>query len=281
MSTDVLRRNVARELDRLHEHQRRGLTPVMCVYARVEGEPPDNSYRPRFSPLPYLAAAPVETVLTDAVFHPSIGLTRPPIVNTQWSVGGTHVTAYSGYPQSGNSFQMLSLFGQPPVHPIDSETPVSEAIAAAQTVSERLQLLIRSLSEPLVERLGFKSAHRPSDWIEVLFHLGWHFPDHGIEAGRFRILSRSAEVPWDARCPEQELQLGGVRVTPDVFPGVIISRLGEGSDFLTASINALQLILEAVDGIALGARPQPSAEFGRLHGTFSQLAEAHAVLPEN
>ncbi len=218
--------------------------------------------------------------MTDAVFHPSLQVTDPYVYASHWTGhGGNHVTVFTSAPRPFASFEAVNC---PPLNAtslVDQRNPVSEAIQVARQVGERLAPLVRGLPAQLAERLGFVGALRPSDWVEILFHLGWHFPDHGIDAGRFRILAASEEAPWDFRCPEPELQLGGVRVSPDVFPGVVVSRLGEGSDFLTASVNALLLILEALDGIERVAEPKPGAEFGRLRDTFLRLAVAHSHFP--
>jgi hypothetical protein len=52
---------------------------------------------------------------------------------------------------------------------------------------------------------------------------------------------------------------------------VILSRLEDTCDFLTASASALSLVLEALDGIERRAQPQPHADFGRLREEFLRL----------
>ena len=280
MSTDVLRRNIARELEHLLALQSRGLPPVTCVFSRLEGEAPDRNHRPRFSPLPYHEAMPYVTVITDAAFHPSLGVTGPFLHKSHLAGhGGNHFTLYAGVPQRSDPFADLPRPSPETLSPTNRDDPVLAAIRIAQDVGERMKPLIRAIPAQLAERLGFVQVLRPDDWVEALFHLGWHFPDHGIEADRFRILSGFAEFPRDFRCLELDLQLGDVRVSPDVFPGVIVSRLGAASDFLTASASALRLILESLDGTARAAQPQPSAAFGRLRDDFLQMAEAYSHHP--
>jgi hypothetical protein len=154
-----------------------------------------------------------------------------------------------------------------------------EALTVVEQVRNRLSGIVRSLPPRLVERLGLDRHNRTSDWVALVFHLGWHFPAHGIEAGRYRILAAAKDAPWDFFCRELDLQLGGVRVSPDVYPGVMLSRLAESSDFLTASLNTLCLIQEALDGLERDACPEPSAEFARLHEAFSRQAELDARHP--
>ncbi len=220
------------------------------------------------------------TVMTDAAFHPSLGVTDPYLCRSCLAAhGGNHVTVYSGVPRSSDPFADLPRPSQATLSPTNREDPVWGAIQLAQDVGDRMLPLVRALPAQLAERLGFVQTLYPSEWAEVLFHLGWHFPDHGIEAVRFRILSGSAEFPPDFPCRELDLQLGAVRVSPDVFPGVIVSRLGEASDFLTASTSALRLIMEALDGTTRAAQPLPSAAFARLRDDFLHLAESYAHHP--
>lgn len=273
VSTDVLRRNVARHLEYVRTIQSRGLPPVMCVFARLEGPPPETGYRPQFSPLPYHEGWATETVTTDALFHPSHHVAEPYSYSSHWTGdGGSHVAVFCGGPRRAHPFDSQA-------DPALDNARLLEAIQTARDVCERLSSLARELPAQLATRLGFVRASPPGNWIDVLFHLGWHFPNHGIEAGRFRILSAIDEVCWEWRCHEIDLQLGGVRVSPDVFPGVIVSRLGEGSDVLAASVCALNLISEALDGIERAARPQPNAEYSRLRDAFLLHAESDDSFP--
>src|SRR5437762_1197055 len=89
MSTDVLRRNVSRQLDYVQTLQGRGLPPVACALARLEGEPPGAGYRPRFAPISGQGRPPFEAVMADALFHPSLGVVEPSEV-------ALHLGAHSG-----------------------------------------------------------------------------------------------------------------------------------------------------------------------------------------
>lgn len=278
VSTDALRRSVTRHLEHVQALQTRGLPPVTCILVRVEGPPPEPGYQPRFSPLPHHGGWPNETVMTDAAFHPSLSVRDPYTYNSHWSTHGGHVTVHCGYPLNFDPFVGADLLDAA-LSP-DARMPLLEAIQVARDLGQRLSPIVRELPPRLAERLGFVRPTPPSDWAEVLFHLGWHFPNHGIEAGRFRILSGTGDGDWDWRCHELDLQLGGVRASPDVFPGVIVSRLGDGSDVLSASACALRLILEALDGSERADRPQPNTEFGRLRDAFRLHAEVDATFPD-
>ena len=281
MSTDVLRRHVHRHIDYIRQLQSRGLPLITCAFVRIEGEPPGRDYQPRYSPL-----APgtwyAETVMRDSLFHPSNRVSDPfRITSHTSSLGGNHVHLFYPLPLDGDPLaEWLRQVPNPnPGLLPDQKTPADDALSLVSQVCEMLAPLADSLPSHLSERLGFSQTGRSYSWVEVLFHLGWHFPDHGIEAVRCRILSRTDEAPWESVCPELQLQLGGVRASPDVFPGVIVSRLGPMSDFLTASVNALLLILEALDGIECGAQPQPHPDFGRLRDEFRHLGETFSQFP--
>jgi hypothetical protein len=60
---------------------------------------------------------------------------------------------------------------------------------------------------------------------------------------------------------------------------VIVTRLGKTSDFLTASVNALLLVLEALDGTERGAQPLPHSDFGRLRDEFRRVGELYSRGP--
>lgn len=200
MSTDVLRRHISRHLDQLATLQSRGLPPLTCGFSRLEGSPPGRGYRPRY----YGGLSggwDAEAVMTDALFHPSMRVVAPHVVSSHWGTGGNHATLFFPGTFTSDPWEPL-LPGQfHPARPGEYPSARSvEAIAAARQVCETLAPVIRTLPARLAERLGFLWTERPTDWVAVLFHLGWHFPDHGIEANRFRVLSAGGDWPVSGSC---------------------------------------------------------------------------------
>src|SRR5262245_20143601 len=127
VSTDVLRRNVTRQLEHVQALQARGLPPVACVFTRLEGAPPEPGYRSRFSPLAGQEGWVPETVMTDAAFHPSLNVCEPYSCTSHWSThGGNHVTVHCGYPRRLDPFvgvaELLSATAP------DAEKPICEGI---------------------------------------------------------------------------------------------------------------------------------------------------------
>ncbi|MBN9521015.1 hypothetical protein J0H58_21270 [bacterium] len=279
MSTDLIRRAISRELDSVRVLQARGLPPVACAMAWVEGTPPPV-YTPRFSPLAH-AVDPTEAVMTDALFHPCLGAAPPYLKSFHWGSGGSYATLYSGladrFDPWGITNQWFAEAEQGPLAP----DPTQDAIRAIQELGGRLIPIVEGLPADLVERLGFDRSDRPTDWTRVLFHLGWHFPAHGVEVTRGRILSAGERRLQDYLCPESNLQLGLSHVTPDVFPGVAVSRLADGCDFLSATGHALRLILEAVEGGERGAKVGPRTEFAELRDEFERAGRAIAAYPDD
>jgi hypothetical protein len=153
------------------------------------------------------------------------------------------------------------------------ESRIEEAVRTAGEVCERLTKVAADLPARLAERLGFRPEAPPADWVVTLFHLGWHFPGAGIDAGRYRIRS-AVGIRTDAWCSEMNLQLDGLSDSTDVFPGVIVSRLASETDFLSASANGLQLLLDAVERVTGVTNSKPRTEFATLRDKFARLGEA-------
>lgn len=133
----------------------------------------------------------------------------------------------------------------------------------------------------MAERLGFRPSDRPDSWAEAVFHLGWHFPHPGIPVTRTRLWSCGQGPLLDMPCREMDLRLGWFAPSADVFPGVVVSHLGEGIDFLSASEVVLGLIREALDGIGRAERPRPHQAFNELRGRFAQAGMSFGGVAEN
>ncbi len=237
MSTDDLRRHLTRDLDFLRALQSRGLPPVSCVMAWLDGDPPPPDYTLRH-PHPLPVCTPSEAVTADALFHPRHHITEPYRVATHIGTGGQYVTVLTTTPTLDPMAEWQQL---PTAAPHDDRYRRGlEAIGVVEQVRNRLSGIVRSLPPRLVDRLGLDRYSRTSDWLAVVFHLGWHFPAHGIEAGRYRILSAAKHALGDFFCGEMNLQLGDVRVSPDVYPGVMLSRLADSSDAVSCGCQSLR-----------------------------------------
>jgi hypothetical protein len=202
--------------------------------------------------------------------------------------GESYVTLYSGLadrfdllnaPKGMFAWDVHVPFAEDAHTPLTPD-PTDDAIQAVRELGGRFVPLVESLPADLAERLGFDRSYRPRDWARVVFHLGWHFPAHGIEAVRGQILAAGEWRLQDYLCPELSLQLGLAHVTPEVFPGVVVSRLADGCDFLPATGHALRLLLEAVEGVERSARVGPRAEFAEFRAEFLRLGDAYATCPD-
>jgi hypothetical protein len=117
-------------------------------------------------------------------------------------------------------------------------------------VGQRMSGLIRELPDDTRRRLGIGELYGTpvEDWVWVLFHLAWHFPDHFARGAvcRCRWLTTD-DRPFVA--PEQWLQLGGVvSHATDRYPGLIFSCFPHQLDLVSATGHAIELIRCAVRG---------------------------------
>jgi hypothetical protein len=148
-------------------------------------------------------------------------------------------------------------------------------------LGHRLLPLLRNLPESVLRRLGLDSSHPTtfSDWVCLLFHLAWHFPEHFAHGAvaRCRLLVTDQN---DIVVSEDMLQLSPVRATQDRFPGVIYSWFPPNLELVTATEYAIDLLRCVLTN---GATRTPTDEvrnqFKALHEAFSetgQLLESHA-----
>jgi hypothetical protein len=166
----------------------------------------------------------------------------------------------------------------------DRGVAAAEKDAAFQSflaLGHRLLPLVRNLPESALRRLGLDSAHPAffSDWVCLLFHLAWHFPDHFAQGAvaRCRLLVTDQ---GDRIVSEDKLQLYPVRATQDRFPGVIYSWPPRQLDLVTATEYAIDL-LRCVLGSGETRTPADAVrnQFKALHEAFSetgQLLGSHA-----
>ncbi|HEX4613705.1 MAG TPA: hypothetical protein VH092_36320, partial [Urbifossiella sp.] len=218
--------------------------------------------------------------MTDALFHPCLGTAPPYTMSFHWGSGGSYGTLYSGLAGRFERYDAADRWFAEVERGSFTPDLTQDAIGLVQELGGRLIPIVEGLPADLAERLGFDRSARPTDWARIVFHLGWHFPGHGVEVTRGRILSAGGKRLHDYLCPELKLQMGGADVTPDVFPGVVVSRVADGCDFLTATGHALRLILEAVEGVERGAKVGPRAEFAELRAEFERLGRAIAACPD-
>lgn len=247
--------------------------------AWVEGTPPPT-YSPRFSPIAS-AVDPAEAVMTDALFHPCLGAAPPYVTSFHWGSGETYATLHSGVASRFNLWDAANRWFEEAERGPLAPDPTDDAIQAVQELGRRLVPIVEGLPAALAERLRFDRSDRPGNWTRVVFHLGWHFPAHGVEVTRGRILSAGEWRIHDYLCPELNIQLGRFHETPDVFPGVVVSRLDDRCDFLSATGHALRLILEAIEGVERGAKVTPRAEFADLRDEFERAGRAIAASPDD
>ena len=252
---------------------------VACAMAWVEGPTP-TEYTPRFSPATG-AVGPAEMVMTDALFHPCLGSAPPYVTSIHFGTGESYATLHSGVAGPFNLWDAANRWFAEVERGPFAPDPTQDAIHVIQELGKRLVPVVEGLPPDLANRLGFDRVDRPMDWTRVVFHLGWHFPAHGIEVIRGRILSAGEQRIQDYLCPELNIQTGQFHPTPDVFPGVVVSRLAERCDFLSATGHALRLILEAVEGVDRGARVGPRAEFAELRDEFERGGRLIADSPDD
>ena len=155
------------------------------------------------------------------------------------------------------------------------------AVRSFHALGHRLLPLWRDLPDSALRRLGLHSSHSTSfsDWVCLLFHLAWHFPEHFARGAvaRCRLLVTDQ---GDRVVPEDMLQLYPVGATQDRFPGVIYSWFPRKLDLVTATEWAIDLLRSILtSGATITPTDEVRNQFKTLHQAFSQtgqLLEAQA-----
>jgi hypothetical protein len=147
-------------------------------------------------------------------------------------------------------------------------------------LAHRMESLLMDFPESLLSRLGLYSPTGTirGDWIRVLFHLAWHFPEHfarGVVC-RSRILVAD---PGEYHAPEDWLQLYGCNPANDRFSGLIYSHFPRQLDLVTATEWAIDLFLSALR--SEGSPELTDAiriQFEDLHRAFTEVGQQIADL---
>jgi hypothetical protein len=141
-------------------------------------------------------------------------------------------------------------------------------------LGQRMSGLIRELPDDTRRRLGIGELYGTpaEDWVWVLFHLAWHFPDHFARGAvcRCRWLATDDHA---FVAPEQSLQLSGVvGDIRDRFPGLIFSRFPHQLDLVTATSHTIDLIRSAVrSGGGFQVSDANRDQLRRMHQEFAAI----------
>jgi hypothetical protein len=154
-------------------------------------------------------------------------------------------------------------------------TDAENAFRAFDVLAKRMSALLGDLPESLLRRLGMDcpAAAPHSDWVWVLFRLGWHFPEVFARGAvrRYRLL---VSEHGDFCAPEDWLQLYDCTLTQDRFPGLVYSQFPRQVDLVTATAWAIDLLRCALNG---GGKSELTTaqrnQFGALHHAFSTVGE--------
>jgi hypothetical protein len=152
------------------------------------------------------------------------------------------------------------------------------AFQAFEVLAHRMAAILNDLPETLLRRLGIESpAGAPwGDWLWVLFHLAWHFPEVFSRGAVRRNRCLIADIGVFCT-PEYWLQLYECCFTQDRFSGLIYSHFPQAVDLVTATAWAVDLLRSALSG---GVKPEltPSIrqQFGELHQAFSTIGQ-HSI----
>lgn len=142
------------------------------------------------------------------------------------------------------------------------------SVKVCEDWNDRLTRLLRELPQAVRARLGLE-ADPPSDWMEALLRLIHHFHPGGRSVRRMRATPPADGGVLPDLVLEKNLATRGAQ--SEAIEGVVVYRLEESTDFLTASIAGLQLVQAAVEGIDRGAVQAPHPEAAYLHAAFTAL----------
>jgi hypothetical protein len=154
------------------------------------------------------------------------------------------------------------------------DVPNEQSMAAYRdflSLAHLLSNLVSELPGGTRRRLGLREVYNSPlhDWIWVLFHMAWHFPEHFSRGVVFRGRLLDSELRRLV-ISEDRLQLSEVKGLPnDRYPGVIFSRFPNTLDLVTATERAIELIRQAVqvtDSTSL--TDDIRLQFRRLHREF-------------
>lgn len=138
-------------------------------------------------------------------------------------------------------------------------------------VAERLESLCWQLPDRVAVRLGFDALAAHPDWLNRLFHLGWHFPHHfssGVVRRARLLLAHGGRGEYEI--DESLIQSIGSELTEGHFPGVIFSAFPRTADLVAASRWAIDLLGRAVRAEADNSSPNYTRQqFGELAGRFA------------
>jgi hypothetical protein len=160
-----------------------------------------------------------------------------------------------------------------------SDVQREAAYRAFLPLAHRMSGLIREVPNRTRERLGIREVFGTPlhDWVWVLFHLAWHFPERFARGVVYRERLLQTEH-GTLVAPEDWLQLGGITGEPkDRYPGLIFSRFPHELDLVSATGHAIELLRQAVRGggsfqVTEAVRDQVR----RLHHEFNTIGELAA-----
>ncbi|MBY0456642.1 MAG: hypothetical protein K2V38_04840, partial [Gemmataceae bacterium] len=156
-----------------------------------------------------------------------------------------------------------------------------EAFRAFLPAARRLSGLVRELPPRTRERLGVREVVGApvDDWVWLLFHLAWHFPDHFARGVVRR--ERLLQTNFGPRCePEEWVQLNGlISDAHDQFPGLVFSRFPHELDLVTATGYAIELFRRALQETAFRIADPVREQLRLWHREFVSVGELYARQP--